>query len=95
MNWKDKIVSAVGATLAAGAIGGGVTVANAQPTPGRRLRRLHRRWWPRNSRTVPNVPGESTRTTFRRATRTARRSRTIARPLHRPDLENASVTPER
>ena len=33
MNWKDKIVSAVGATLAAGAIGGGVTVANAQPTP--------------------------------------------------------------
>jgi hypothetical protein len=33
MNRKDKIVSAVGATLAAGAIGGGVTVANAQPTP--------------------------------------------------------------
>ena len=33
MNRKDKIVSAVDATLAAGAIGGGVTVANAQPTP--------------------------------------------------------------
>ena len=33
MNRKDKIVSAVGATFAAGAIGGGVTVASAQPTP--------------------------------------------------------------
>jgi hypothetical protein len=33
MNRKDKIVSAVGAALAAGAIGGGVAVANAQPTP--------------------------------------------------------------
>ena len=32
MNRKDKIVSAVGAALAAGA-GGGVAVANAQPTP--------------------------------------------------------------
>ena len=33
MSRKDKIVSAVGAALAAGAIGGGVAVANAQPTP--------------------------------------------------------------
>ena len=33
MNRKDKIVSAVGAALAAGAIGAGVAVANAQPTP--------------------------------------------------------------
>lgn len=33
MNRKDKIVSAVGAALAAGAIGVGVGVANAQPMP--------------------------------------------------------------
>ena len=33
MNRKDKIVSAVGAALAAGANGGGVAVANAQQTP--------------------------------------------------------------
>jgi hypothetical protein len=31
MNRKDKIVSPMGAALAAGAIGGGVAVANAQP----------------------------------------------------------------
>ena len=30
---KNKIIAAVGAALAAGAIGGGVAVANAQPTP--------------------------------------------------------------
>jgi hypothetical protein len=33
MNLEDKIVSAVGAALVAGAIGGGAAVANAQPTP--------------------------------------------------------------
>jgi hypothetical protein len=54
---------------------------------GRRLRRLHRRWWrPRNSRTAANVPGESTRTTFRRVTTTVRRSRPITRPSTAPSL---------
>jgi hypothetical protein len=34
LNRKDKIVSAVGAALAAGAIGGGVAVANARADAG-------------------------------------------------------------
>ena len=92
MNRKDKIVSAVGATFAAGAIGGGVTVASAQPTPA-----------PPPAPTVvaPELEGSAEcaggvdTDNIQEATRTARRSRTIARPLHRPDLENASVTPER
>ena len=44
MNRKDKIVSAVGATLAAGGIGGGVAVADARP------RRLRLRARPRHAR---------------------------------------------
>ena len=94
MNRKDKIVSAVGATFAAGAIGGGVTVANAQPTPAPPPPPAPTVVAPKLEDSAECAGGVDT-DNIQEATRTARRSRTIARPLHRPDLENASVTPER